>query len=157
MAVAMPIFYQKRDEHSSNQFAPENGIFFVDLPPVVQYAVPTMCGFVGIIGPADCASSILFALQALQHRGQDSAGIGTIQKEEFLIVRKLGLAAQGFGAAELALLPGRIGIGHVRYPTIGSGILRDTQPFFYRQPGILMAHNGNFINIQEMIDSLTEE
>ena len=116
-----------------------------------------MCGFVGITSPDDCASNILFALQALQHRGQDSAGIGTIQKEEFQIVRKLGLAAQGFSDAELALLPGKIGIGHVRYPTIGSGILRDTQPFFYRQPGILMAHNGNFINIQEMIDSLTEE
>ncbi len=116
-----------------------------------------MCGFVGIAGPNSCASNILFSLQALQHRGQDSSGIGTLQNAEFPTVRKLGLVSQGFSTEDLALLPGRVGIGHVRYPTIGSGILRDTQPFFYRQPGILMAHNGNFINIQEMIDSLSQE
>ncbi len=56
-----------------------------------------MCGFVGIVGQPDCSADILIGLQALQHRGQDSAGVGTIHQGEFPIVRKLGLVGQSFG------------------------------------------------------------
>jgi len=116
-----------------------------------------MCGFVGIISRASCAADIVLALQALQHRGQDSAGIGTIDRKDFPVVRKLGLVGQSFGPHELEATPGTVGIGHVRYPTLGSGLLRDAQPFWYRQPGILMAHNGNFINVPQMHRKLEDE
>lgn len=116
-----------------------------------------MCGFVGIVGNRDVAPEVLLAMQAIQHRGQDSAGVGTICEGRFPIVKRLGLVAQGFGGAESAPPPGRVAIGHVRYPTMGSGVLADAQPFFYRQPGVLMAHNGNFINVKEMHGDLAAE
>ncbi|MBW1873729.1 MAG: amidophosphoribosyltransferase [Deltaproteobacteria bacterium] len=116
-----------------------------------------MCGFVGIISRHDCSADIVLALQALQHRGQDSAGVGTIHENDFPVARRLGLVSQGFGPDEIETLPGQIGIGHVRYPTIGSGSLRDAQPFWYRQPGVLMAHNGNFINIPKMNQTLEDQ
>jgi amidophosphoribosyltransferase len=116
-----------------------------------------MCGFVGIIGARDVSADILLALQAIQHRGQDSAGVGTICHGGFPVVKRLGLVAHGFGGEQLEQLGGRIGIGHVRYPTLGRGRLCDAQPFFYRQPGVLMAHNGNFVNVAEMRADLAEE
>jgi len=116
-----------------------------------------MCGFVGIISRHDCSADIVLALQALQHRGQDSAGVGTIHENDFPVARRLGLVSQGSGPDEIETLPGQIGIGHVRYPTIGSGSLRDAQPFWYRQPGVLMAHNGNFINIPKMNQTLEDQ
>ncbi len=116
-----------------------------------------MCGFVGIVGRQDCAADILLGLQAVQHRGQDAAGIGTIHKNTFPVKRRSGLVAQNFGPAEIEQLPGVVGIGHVRYPTLGSGTLRDAQPFFYRQPGVLMAHNGNFITVRQMQEYLADE
>jgi amidophosphoribosyltransferase len=116
-----------------------------------------MCGFVGIVGRQDCAADILLGLQALQHRGQDAAGVGTVHKGSFPIKRRSGLVAQNFGPEEIEQLPGVAGIGHVRYPTLGSGTLRDAQPFFFRQPGVLMAHNGNFISVRHMQEYLADE
>jgi amidophosphoribosyltransferase len=116
-----------------------------------------MCGFVGIVGETDCAVDIQLALQALQHRGQDSAGIGTLYQDQFPMQKSLGLVSQGLRPEVLQQLPGSIGVGQVRYPTVGKGLLRDAQPFFYRQPGVLMAHNGNFINVREMQALLKED
>jgi amidophosphoribosyltransferase len=116
-----------------------------------------MCGFIGIVGRRECAADIVLGLQALQHRGQDSAGVGTIHKGSFPIQRRSGLVAQNFGPEEIGQMPGVVGIGHVRYPTLGSGTLRDAQPFFYRQPGVLMAHNGNFISVRKMQEYLVVE
>ncbi|MEZ4440458.1 MAG: class II glutamine amidotransferase [Polyangiaceae bacterium] len=117
-----------------------------------------MCGFVGMVSPSTegVAAEIHTALQCIQHRGQDSAGIATMDArgETFHMRRGLGTAAQALGPAEIAALPGPIGVGHVRYPTIGRGKLEDAQPFFYRQPGILMAHNGNVTNYAELRASL---
>lgn len=75
---------------------------------------------------------------------------------EFFIRRGLGSVPQALGDADLKALPGTVGLGHVRYPTIGKGVLADTQPFFYRQPGVLMAHNGNITNYEELRQSLLE-
>ena len=121
-----------------------------------------MCGFVGIVGSAGTGPSVSgeihLGLQALQHRGQDSAGIATISDggERFFMRRGLGTVAQALGAAELDSLEGPIGLGHVRYPTIGAGSLEDAQPFFYRQPGVLMAHNGNLTNYDQLKRGLTD-
>src|SRR5690606_35277037 len=63
---------------------------------------------------------------------------------------------QAIAASDLETLAGPLGIGHVRYPTIGRGVISDAQPFFYRQPGVLMAHNGNVTNYDELRQSLSE-
>ncbi len=117
-----------------------------------------MCGFVGVVGAKDVGPEIHLALQALQHRGQDSAGIATMTADgrRFPARRGLGNCAYALGAADLDALEGPIGIGHVRYPTIGRGVLEDAQPFFYRQPGVLMAHNGNVTNYEELRESLAD-
>ncbi|HJK91490.1 MAG TPA: amidophosphoribosyltransferase [Polyangiaceae bacterium LLY-WYZ-15_(1-7)] len=108
-----------------------------------------MCGFVGLVASQDVAPQIHLALQALQHRGQDSAGIATMSGDgrRFAFRRGLGTVVNALDQADLEALPGAVGLGHVRYPTIGRGVLEDAQPFFYRQPGVLMAHNGNVTNV----------
>jgi amidophosphoribosyltransferase len=117
-----------------------------------------MCGFVGIVSPTSVAPEIHIALQALQHRGQDSAGIATMSGDgtRFGFERGLGTVTHAISAAELAALDGPVGLGHVRYPTVGKGVLADAQPFFYRQPGVLMAHNGNVTNVDELRAALSE-
>jgi len=118
-----------------------------------------MCGFVGMVSKhASVSNEIFVALQALQHRGQDSAGIATMDATgaRFTARRGLGAVTQALGAGDLEALEGPLGIGHVRYPTIGTGVLQDAQPFFYRQPGVLMAHNGGITNYDELRDSLAE-
>src|SRR5689334_912383 len=117
-----------------------------------------MCGFVGMVSRREVAAEIHLALHALQHRGQDSAGIATFEADgtRFHVRRGLGTVSQAVGPADLGSLLGPIGIGHVRYPTIGRGVLEDAQPFFYRQPGVLMAHNGNVTNYEELRASLAE-
>lgn len=117
-----------------------------------------MCGFVGLVAEKDVSPGLHIALQALQHRGQDSAGIATMNAEgtRFFMRRGLGNVAHGLAREDLQALEGPIGLGHVRYPTIGRGVLADAQPFFYRQPGVLMAHNGNVTNYDELRTSLLD-
>ena len=116
-----------------------------------------MCGFVGIVGPGDVAPSVAVAMQALQHRGQDAAGLFTRDGDRFLSHKAIGLVRDGFGEAEIQGLTGSIGVGHVRYPTLGTVTLTDAQPFFYRRPGVFMAHNGNITNHARLRDELSEQ
>jgi amidophosphoribosyltransferase len=111
-----------------------------------------------MVATAESAPEVHLALQALQHRGQDSAGIGTMVGDgrTFAARRGLGTVVQALPAAALEALQGPLAIGHVRYPTIGKGKLEDTQPFFYRQPGVLMAHNGNLTNYSDLESSLRD-
>jgi len=117
-----------------------------------------MCGFVGMVAPGEVAPEIHLALQALQHRGQDSAGICTMSGDgrRFAMKRGLGTVVQALDGDALATLPGNLGLGHVRYPTIGRGVVEDAQPFFYRQPGVLMAHNGNITNYADLEELLAK-
>ncbi len=116
-----------------------------------------MCGFVGIISNKAVSVDIVLALQSIQHRGQDSAGVATIHKGTFPLLKRLGLVSHGFGPEQISQLPGNVGIGHVRYPTMGRGVLCDAQPFFYRQPGVIMAHNGNILNVPRISDELADD
>jgi amidophosphoribosyltransferase len=112
-----------------------------------------MCGFVGIIGPDAVARSLILGLYALQHRGQDAAGIGTLHRGALKVRKSLGLVSQAL--ADAADVPGNAGIGHVRYPTSGSSSnAADAQPFITRRPGMLLAHNGNITNVPELTDLL---
>ncbi len=116
-----------------------------------------MCGFVGMVGSGDVSSAISVALQALQHRGQDSAGMFTRDGERFLSHRAMGLVRDGFDARVIHDLQGGIGIGHVRYPTLGTVSLDDAQPFLYRRPGVFMAHNGNITNYARLRRDLARQ
>ena len=109
-----------------------------------------MCGFVGLMGVDHASSAAAMALQALQHRGQDACGIGTVHNGRVHIYKELGMVAQVFAGGTLATLPGRAAIAHVRYPTVGAGVRDDTQPFHTRRPGVLMAHNGNVTNVPQL-------
>ena len=107
-----------------------------------------MCGFIGIYGPdgVDVALEIYEGLLAVQHRGQDAAGIVTFS-DSVHVKRGLGLVRDVFNERNMARLRGHLGVGHVRYPTVGAGTDEDVQPFTLTFPtGVAMAHNGNVTN-----------
>ena len=109
-----------------------------------------MCGIVGIVGRADVNQDLYDALTALQHRGQDAAGIFTCDLT--IHQRKAnGLVRDVFQPHHMQALRGRVGIGHIRYPTAGSESPAEAQPFYVNSPyGIALAHNGNLINAREL-------
>ncbi|MCK6445793.1 MAG: amidophosphoribosyltransferase [Planctomycetes bacterium] len=111
-----------------------------------------MCGFIGIYGPdgTDVALEIYEGLIAVQHRGQDAAGI-TTYTDSFHVKKGLGLVRDVFNERNMPRLRGPLGVGHVRYPTVGVGSDEDVQPFHINFPcGIAMAHNGNVTNFLEL-------
>ncbi len=117
-----------------------------------------MCGFVGLIGVRQAAPALYLGLQAIQHRGQDAAGLGTFHQGKFNIHKDLGLISQALPPHVIERMHGECGISHVRYPTAGMGIgdREDAQPFLTRRPGILAAHNGNITNVPELEAQLRE-
>lgn len=117
-----------------------------------------MCGIVGIAGFMPVNQSIYDALTVLQHRGQDAAGIVTIDAHNGFRLRKAnGLVKDVFEARHMQRLQGNMGIGHVRYPTAGSSSASEAQPFYVNSPfGITLAHNGNLTNAHELRQNLFE-
>ncbi|MEQ1566187.1 MAG: amidophosphoribosyltransferase [Myxococcota bacterium] len=109
-----------------------------------------MCGFVGLVGVEPVAPSLCLALQAVQHRGQDAAGMGTWDRGHLQVYKDLGRVEEIFDEAVLATLAGSSGVAHVRYPTVGSSTRNDAQPFFSQRPSIVSAHNGNLVNLPEI-------
>ena len=106
-----------------------------------------MCGIVGIVGQTDVAGQLYDGLTVLQHRGQDAAGIATVQGTRLHVRKGNGLVRDVFDEAAMRELSGRIGIGHCRYPTAGSEGSAEAQPFYVNSPyGIALAHNGNLVN-----------
>ena len=121
------------------------------------------CGVYGVIGVQDAAQFVALGLHALQHRGQEAAGIVTHDPVEgFNSVRRMGYVRDNFTSADvMKMLPGSLGIGHVRYSTAGAKgqtAIRDVQPFFgeFSAGGAAIAHNGNLTNAdalrRELID-----
>jgi amidophosphoribosyltransferase len=116
-----------------------------------------MCGVIGICGNTDIFRDLYQGLLAIQHRGQDSAGIITYDGR-FHTKKGNGLVQDIFTVENVQRLTGNIGIGHTRYPTIGGGRGEDAQPFQVNAPfGIIMAHNGNVINYKELKKELFEK
>ncbi len=110
-----------------------------------------MCGIIGIKGSEDVAKELFVGLLALQHRGQNSAGITTYDGERFYYRKDNGLVSHVLSEDSIRSSKGSIGIGHVRYPTIGAGGGEDAQPFLINSPvGIAMVHNGNIVNYFEL-------
>ncbi len=113
-----------------------------------------MCGVIGIYSNEDVFKDLYQGILAIQHRGQDSAGMITYDGR-FHTKKGNGLVNDIFDAANAQRLLGPIGIGHTRYPTVGGGRGDDAQPFFVNSPfGIIMAHNGNVVNYAELKERL---
>ena len=115
------------------------------------------CGVVAAYTPKERAANIIyFGLYALQHRGQESAGIATSDGETLTVFKDLGLVSQVFDEATLAGLDGHVGIGHTRYSTMGSNNWANAQPA-HRQVGhtsLALGHNGNLTNTRELAATL---
>ncbi len=110
-----------------------------------------MCGIVGIFGRSAVAARIYDAMTILQHRGQDAAGMTTLDQNRMRSARGLGLVRDVFGQRAVSGLTGDIGIGHVRYPTAGCDRPDEAQPMYVNAPcGIALGHNGNLINSDEL-------
>ena len=110
------------------------------------------CGVFGVYAPGrDVARLAYFGLYALQHRGQESAGIATCEGGHITTLRELGLVSQVFDEDKLRALAGDMAIGHVRYSTTGGGAWENAQPV-WRDDGreLALAHNGNLTNAVEL-------
>jgi amidophosphoribosyltransferase len=111
-----------------------------------------MCGFISVFGPdgSDVIQEVLTGLLAIQHRGQDAAGVVTY-RHKFEVKKGLGLVRDVFAPKHMTRLRGSLAVGHVRYPTVGTGDDSDVQPFVVPFPvPVAMAHNGNVTNYQEL-------
>src|SRR5438046_5520840 len=107
------------------------------------------CGVFGIFGHADAAAITALGLHALQHRGQEAAGIVSFDGKRFHSERRLGLVGDNFSRREvIERLPGLSAMGHVRYSTTGETVLRNVQPLFAELDGggFAIGHNGNLTN-----------
>lgn len=117
------------------------------------------CGVFGIYDHPEASKLTYFGLYALQHRGQESAGIAVARDKNIFVHKGMGLVPEIFEMDHLEQLKGQSAIGHVRYSTTGESVLRNAQPFFARHRGktYAVAHNGNLVNAHELKKELEEE
>ncbi len=110
------------------------------------------CGVFGVYGHVEAANMTYLGLHALQHRGQESAGIVTSDGEQLYAHRAMGLVQDAFTQEQLGRLPGRIGIGHVRYSTAGGSHIKNAQPIAvdYAHGSLAVCHNGNLTNAEDL-------
>ncbi len=117
------------------------------------------CGLFGVYGHPDAAKLTYFGLYALQHRGQESAGIVTSDGCHIVEHKSMGLVSEIFDENTLKQLVGSLSVGHVRYSTTGSSLLANAQPFLVNYAGeyYAIAHNGNIVNAEAIRKSLEEK
>jgi amidophosphoribosyltransferase len=115
-----------------------------------------MCGVFGIYGHPEAANLAYLGLHALQHRGQESAGIVTSDSQQLSLFRGMGHVIDVFPPEQLARLKGDVAIGHVRYSTAGGSMLKNAQPIAvdYARGSIAVAHNGNLTNAEQVRERL---
>lgn len=117
------------------------------------------CGVFGVWAPGEeVAKLTYFGLYALQHRGQESAGIAVSDGNEILVYKEMGLVSQVFNEATLESLDGYLAIGHARYSTTGASVWENAQPTFRRTAtgNLALGHNGNLTNTAELAQRLAE-
>ncbi|MDX2441211.1 MAG: class II glutamine amidotransferase, partial [Desulfobacterales bacterium] len=116
------------------------------------------CGIFGIHGHQEAAKLTYFGLYALQHRGQESAGIAVVNNKRINAHKGMGLVSEVFDITHFDQLQGKSAIGHVRYSTTGSSILTNAQPFVvnHRNKSYAVAHNGNIVNAHTLKNELEE-
>lgn len=139
-----------------------------DLPPDLRLALAHFgprpagqgprdeCGVFGIYGHPEAARQTYYGLYALQHRGEESAGIAVSSGRRLDVVRGMGLVTDVFSEENLSRLAGDRAIGHVRYSTTGSSIAANAQPYIMqsRRGSVAIGHNGNFVNATELRERL---
>ncbi|CAL1385669.1 unnamed protein product [Linum trigynum] len=110
------------------------------------------CGVVGVYGDPEASRLCYLGLHALQHRGQEGAGIVAVKDKVFQSVTGVGLVTDVFNESKINQLPGDLAIGHVRYSTAGASMLKNVQPFVagYRFGFVGVAHNGNLVNYRKL-------
>lgn len=114
-----------------------------------------MCGIVGISATVEVNQLLFDAMAVLQHRGQDAAGMVTLDNNRFFLRKKNGLVNSIFRTSHMTHLRGKAGIGHIRYPTAGTSSSAEAQPFYVNSPyGIALAHNGNLTNAEGIKNDL---
>ncbi|SKC67507.1 amidophosphoribosyltransferase [Okibacterium fritillariae] len=115
-----------------------------------------MCGIVGIVSTEPVNQQVYDSLLLLQHRGQDSTGIATVDGRTVHMVKAKGQVREAFRTRDMRSLLGTMGLGHVRYATKGdAGNEQEAQPFYVNAPyGIVLVHNGNLTNTRELADDL---
>ncbi len=114
-----------------------------------------MCGIIGIAGTTPVAAALYDGLTVLQHRGQDAAGIATVDGTRLHVRKGNGGVKEVFSEPDMLALTGQVGIGHCRYPTAGSEGSAEAQPFYVNSPyGIALGHNGNLINTEALRQQL---
>ena len=114
-----------------------------------------MCGIIATVAKTQVNQDIYDALIMIQHRGQDAAGIMTCEGNNVFLRKGNGLVRENIRASHMLLLPGNMGIGHVRYPTAGTPSPSEAQPFYVNSPyGLCIAHNGNLTNAQALKEDL---
>ncbi|MBR8744139.1 amidophosphoribosyltransferase [Nocardiopsis sp. MG754419] len=136
-----------------------DGRLSMDLDPL-ERGPQDACGVFGVWAPGEEVSKLTyFGLYALQHRGQESAGIATSDGERIVVYKDMGLVSQVFNEATLDSLRGHLAIGHCRYSTTGSPVWENAQPTFYtaREGGLALGHNGNLINTPELAAMLPDQ
>lgn len=117
------------------------------------------CGVFGVYAPGEIVAKLAyFGLYALQHRGQESAGIATFDGEACYCYKNMGLVSQVFNESILTNLPGKIAVGHTRYSTTGSSLQANAQPAVIntRLGKLALAHNGNLVNTLELREELNK-
>lgn len=116
-----------------------------------------MCGVIGTVAKSNVNQDIYDGLTAMQHRGQDAAGVMTCNGNKVSLRKSNGLVRDVLYAKHMLRLQGNMGIGHVRYPTAGSASAAEAQPFYVNSPfGLSIAHNGNLINAEALTKNLLE-
>lgn len=117
------------------------------------------CGVVGVYNHPEAANLVYLGLFALQHRGQESAGIVSSDEGKMYIEKAMGKVADVFNRSRLAQLPGKMAIGHVRYSTTGESSLAESQPIVVKYAhGIMgIAHNGNLVNADQIRNRLVDD
>lgn len=116
-----------------------------------------MCGVIGVCAFEPVGQLLYDGLTILQHRGQDAAGIATLQDDRFYLHKANGMVRDVFLNDHMLKLVGNMGIGHVRYPTAGTSSTAEAQPLYVNSPyGIALAHNGNLTNTQALAKQLYE-
>src|SRR5215471_4786166 len=117
------------------------------------------CGVFGVYGHPEAANLVYLGLYALQHRGQESAGIVSSNGKVLIAHRGMGLVADIFNTKVIEQLQGTSAIGHNRYSTTGSTTLKNCQPLVveYAKGGLALAHNGNLVNFGELREQLEKK
>ncbi|MDP2076932.1 MAG: amidophosphoribosyltransferase [Sulfuricurvum sp.] len=117
------------------------------------------CAVIGIFDHAEAAKLAYFSLHAMQHRGQEAAGISTSDGEKLYTIKDRGLVTQVFDTNKLNTLKGNMAIGHTRYSTAGDDSILDAQPVFARYDlgEMAIVHNGNLTNAKEVRDALIKK